>query len=125
MKPAAPTIIISAAMLATAVVASHADVLRSAAVGCTAPADAEKIAALQSRRDKAGVEALARPLVASRACIDFAKGVKIDIDEKRPPLACVRLRGDLSCYWIAASLVDEHPGEKGSGGGKQGGGRRH
>ena len=106
--------------------AGRADVLRAAAVGCSAPADAQKIAVLQSKKDKPGADAIARPLVASRACIDFAKGIKVDVDEKRPPLICVRLTGDLSCYWIAASLLDEHPGEKGSGGGgRQGGGRRH
>ena len=110
-------------ILAAGAGAGHADALKAAAVGCTTPADAEKIAVLQVRRDKAGADAVARPLVASRACIDFAKGVKIEIDEQRPPLTCVRLTGDLSCYWIAAALVDEHPGEK-SGGGKGGGGRR-
>ncbi len=104
----------------------RADVLKAAAVGCNAPADAQKIATLQAHKDKAGAEAIARPLVASRACIDLAKGVKIDIDERKPPMACVRLTGDLSCYWIAAALVDEHPGEKGSGGsGGKSGGRRH
>ena len=123
MKTAISTAILSA-MLAITASACHADVLRSAAVGCTAAADAEKIAILQSKKDRAGAEALAKPLVASRACIDFAKGVKIDVDEKSQPLACVRLTGDLSCYWIAASLVDEHPGEKGGGGGAKQGGRR-
>ena len=105
--------------------ASRADALRTAAVGCTTPADAEKIALLLGQKNKAGADAAARPLVASRACIDFAKGVKIDVDERKPPLACVRLTGDLSCYWVAAALVDEHPGEKGGGGKRAGSGRRH
>ena len=126
MKRTAMRTIFLATGLAMTPIAGYADVLRASAVGCATAADAEKIAALQSKRDKAAAEAIAKPLVASRACIDLAKGVKIDVDEKRPPLACVRLTGDLSCYWIAASLVDEHPGEKGSGSsGKQGGGRRH
>lgn len=113
------------ALLLAGSVPSIADVMRTAAVGCNQPTDAEKIAALQARKDRAGADALARPLVASRACIDLAKGITVDIDERRPPLACVRLTGDLSCYWIAAALVDEHPGEKGGSGGKRGGGRRH
>lgn len=116
--------VIGAALLFM-VVAGRADVLKSAAVGCTAPADAERIAALQNRRDRAGAEALARPLVGARSRIDLAKGLTIGVDERRPPLACVRLAGDLQCYWIAASLLDEHPGEKGRSAGGRQCGRRH
>ena len=103
-------------------VPAEAAALKAATVGCSVQADATRLAALQGR--KAALEAAAQPLEASRACISFAKGIAVDIDETRPPLACIRLTGDLSCYWIAAALVDEHPGEKGGGGGKKGGGRR-
>ena len=101
---------------------ADAAALKAATVGCSAPADATKLAALQGR--KAALDAAAQPLEASRACLPFAKGIAVDIDETKPPLVCIRLTGDLSCYWIAASLVEEHPGEKGGGGKKGGGGRR-
>ncbi len=108
-------------LIALAAVPANAEALRAAAVGCRTPDDATKVAAMPAR-DKAAT----RPLVASGACLDLSKGTTIDVDERRPPLACVRLTGDLSCYWIAASLVDDHPGQKGGGSGqKQGGGRRH
>ncbi len=99
---------------------AHAEALRTAAVGCRSADDATKLAATP------GHDA-ARALVTSGACMDFAKGITIDVDERRPPLACVRLTGDLSCYWMAAALVDDHPSAKGSGGKRQGGGggRRH
>ncbi len=101
---------------------AEAAALKAATVGCATPADAGRLAALQGR--KAAQDAAAQPLEASRACLAFAKGIVVGIDESKPPLACIRLSGDLSCYWIAASLVDEHPGEKGGGGGKKGGGKR-
>ena len=98
---------------------ARAEALKTAAVGCRSADDATKLAATPGR-DKA------RALVASGACIDFAKGITIDVDERRPPLACVRLTGDLSCYWMAASLVDDHPSGKGEGAKRQGGGgKRH
>ncbi len=101
-----------------------AEALRTAAVGCRSADDAGKLAATRGR--DAARTPPARALVASGACIDFAKGITIDVDERRPPLACVRLTGDLSCYWMAASLVDDHPSAKGEGGKRQGGGgRRH
>ena len=82
------------------------------------------LAALQGR--KGAQEAAAQPLVAKRTCLPFAKGIAIDIDETKTPLACIRLTGDLSCYWVAATLLDEHPGEKGGGGKRSGGGgHRH
>ena len=98
-----------------------AEILKSAAVGCAAVADAQKIA---QAKDKAAALAISQPLVASRACISFAKGLKIDIDERKPPLVCIRLPGDLSCYWLATAAIDDHPGEKGAGGGGRGGKRR-
>jgi len=104
---------------------AFADALRVAATGCRTPGDAEHIAALQAKKDKAGVEALAGPLVASGACIALPKSVTVDIDERQKALACVRLTGDLSCYWLAAALVDEHPGEKGAKGGGSGHSRHH
>ncbi len=107
-------------LLTLAAVPARAEALRAAAVGCRTPTDATTVAAMPVR-DKAAT----RPLVVSGACLDLAKGVAVDVDERRPPLACVRLTGDLSCYWIAASLVDDHPGQK-AGSAKQGGGsRRH
>ena len=116
-----------AAVLASLAVAPgvRADALRANAVACRADGDAQKIAALEGRRDTAGAAALARPLVASGACIDLAKGIQVGIDERRAPLLCVRLTGDLSCYWLQAALIDEHPGEKGSSGGARHGGKRH
>ncbi len=101
---------------------ADAAALKAATVGCSAPADATRLAALQGH--KAALDAAAQPLEASRACLPFAKGIAVDIDETKPPLTCIRLTGDLSCYWIAAALIDEHPGEKGGGGGKKGGGGR-
>ena len=102
--------------------AGSAAVLTAATVGCSAQADAVKLAALQGRR--VAQDAAAQPLEASRACLAFAKGITVGIDETKAPLACVRLSGDLSCYWIAATLLDDHPGDKG-GGGKRSSGRRH
>ena len=111
-------------------VPARAETIRTAAVGCRSAVDATKLAAVQGGGDGRGRQASspqARAMVASGACIDFAKGITIDVDERRPPLACIRLTGDLSCYWMAATLVEDHPGEKGGGAKRQGGGggRRH
>ena len=111
-------LLVCVALLAAAPVA-RAAVIRTATVGCKAPADALKLAALAGRKD--AQDAVAKPLEASRACIPFAKMITVDVDDARPPLVCIRLIGDLSCYWVSASSIDEHPGSTGSGRGAAGG----
>ena len=100
-----------------------AEALKTTAIGCEKAADAEKLIELLSH-DRVAASAFSRPLLSSRSCLEFSKGVKIDVDQRRAPLACIRLPGDLSCYWMAAAFVDDHPGEKGSGNGKRAGGSR-
>ena len=92
-----------------------AEAMRTAAVGCQTAADAEALAR---------TPASASAKLADRSCIDFRKNLVVDVDERKPPLACIRLTGDLSCWWVQASSIDEHPGQKGGAPGKAGG-RHH
>ena len=92
-----------------------------ATLGCRTPADLAKTTPLKS----GALDDASRPMVASGACTLLAKGVTVDVDEEKAPLSCVRLTGDLSCLWVQSALVDQHPGQKGSGGGQRGGGRSH
>ncbi len=101
-----------------------AAVLTSPVFGCRAPADATRAAALRAKKDAAGFATFSQPLVASRACLELAKGVVVGVDENRAPLSCVRLTGDLECYWVPGAAVDLYPGQKGGGGRGGGGGRR-
>ncbi len=103
---------------------ASAAVLVAGALGCKAPADASKAALLRAKRDSVGLDIFSKPLVASRSCTEFAKGVTVDVDEKRLPLSCVRLTGDLDCYWVPDALVDLYPAAKGEMAGRKGGGHR-
>jgi hypothetical protein len=117
------SIVVYVAALCTllAEVPTMAAALKAPALACKAPADAAKAFQLQAKKDKIGLEALTRPLIASGAYMPIGKGVTVEVDEKKLPLSCVRLTGDLSCYWIADVLVDPHPEEKsGAQGGKRG-----
>jgi hypothetical protein len=105
--------------------AADAAALSVAVLACKAPADALKATTFRSKKDAAGLAAFAGPLTSSRACMTMPKGVTVGIDEKRPPLSCVRLVGDLECYWVPDALVDLYPGEKGGAGGAAAGKHRH
>ena len=91
---------------------ARAAVLKATTLACKAPTDATKAFALLAKKDKAGLEAFSRPLIASGACTPMGRGVSVEVEEQKLPLSCVRLSGDLSCYWVADVLIDQHPGEK-------------
>jgi hypothetical protein len=94
---------------------AEAAVLTSGVLGCKTPIDANKAETFRAKNDAAGLETFSRPLIAARACIPLAKGVTVDVDQKQPPLSCVRLAGDLTCYWVPDALVNLHPAEKTAG----------
>ncbi len=105
--------------------AARAAAIGASTFGCKTQADATQAATLRARKDKAGLDAFGARMAASGVCIPFTRGITVDIDERGPALSCVRLTGDLSCYWIAKELIDEHPGEKGRGGEGGARGGRH
>ena len=122
-------VIIAVALTSLALPGSSADAaaLSASTLGCRTPADALKVAGFRAKKDAAGLASFSQTAEAARACIPLTKGVTVGIDEAKPPLSCVRLTGDLECYWVADALVDLYPGDKGAGagGGKKGGGHRH
>jgi hypothetical protein len=124
--PLVPLVLILGLFAASTARTARAAAIGASMPGCKAQADATQAATLRAKKDTAGLDAFGRRMSASGACIPFAKGITVDIDQKGPALSCVRLTGDLSCYWIANAVVDEHPGEKGRGGegGKRGGRRQ-
>lgn len=120
------TIAIALSCTALPCLPARAAALSATTLGCRAPADALKVAGFRAKKDAAGLASFSQSATASRACVPLTKGVTVGIDEAKPPLSCVRLTGDLECYWVADALIDLYPGQKGGGAGKQGGGgHRH
>jgi hypothetical protein len=122
MKLVAAAILLSSALSS---LPADAAALAVSTLGCRTPADALKVAGFRAKKDAAGLASFSQTAATSRACIPLTKGVTVGIDEAKPPLSCVRLTGDLECYWVADALIDLYPGDKGAGGGKKGGGGGH
>ena len=101
-----------------------AAVLKMTTFGCKAEADATKAIGFQVRKDSAGLDKFTAPKVAAGECVAFGRGVSINAETKKPPLVCVRLSGDLNCYWVADSLVDLNPPQTDAPKPGRGGGRR-
>jgi len=103
--------------------AARAAAMKTSTFGCKAPADAQKALYLQSKKDAAGLAAFTQAKLASGACVTLGRGLTVTTDMKKPPLTCVRLSGDLDCYWTADVLVDLNPAEPERP--SRGTGRRH
>ena len=103
------TMVVTALAIVCGAVRSDAAVLKMTTFGCKAEADATKAIGFQVRKDSAGLDKFTAPKVAAGDCVAFGRGVSINPETKRPPLVCVRLSGDLDCYWVAESLVDLNP----------------
>jgi len=101
----------------------RAAAMKASTFGCKAPADAQKALDLQSKKDAGALAKFTQPKLASGACITLGRGLSVTSDMKKPPLTCVRLSGDLDCYWTADALVDLNPAEPERP--SRGPGRRH
>ena len=75
--------------------------------------------AFQNPKDPGGakVAAFLKTKIDSGACLQFAKGQQVSIDERDGSLWCVRRSGDLDCYWTLDKAVDPDPPIVSGGGG--------
>jgi hypothetical protein len=82
--------------------------------------------AFQNPKDPAGAKAAAflKGKVEAGACVQFAKGQQVSIEERDGALWCVRRTGDLDCFWTIDKVVDPNPPITSSSGGARGGGGR-
>jgi hypothetical protein len=82
--------------------------------------------AFQNQKDPGGAKAAAflKAKVDSGACVQFAKGQLVSIDERDGALWCVRRTGDLDCFWTLDRAVDPNPPIASSGPGTGAGGGR-
>ncbi len=80
--------------------------------------------AFQNQKDAGGAKAAAflKGKVDAGACVLFAKGSQVSIDERDGALWCVRRTGDLDCIWTLDRAVDPNPPIQSSGGGSAGNG---
>jgi len=87
---------------------AHAAVTRSILLACKEEADLRQAAKLRAgggdRKAAAEFEAGKK---ASGNCIEIPRNTVVGVDQRKPPLICVRLAGGLDCYWTVSSAIDE------------------
>ena len=87
---------------------AQAAVTKSILLACKEEADLRQAAKLRSgggdRKPAAEFEGRKK---ASGGCIEIPRNTIVGIDQRKPPLVCIRLSGGLDCYWTVLSAIDE------------------
>ena len=100
--------ILLAIMVAAAVpLKAHAAVTKSILLACKEEADLRMAAKLRSGGDRKAAADFEAGKKANGGCIEIPRNTVVGIDERKPPLACVRQIGGLDCYWTVLSAIDE------------------
>ncbi len=74
--------------------------VKAVTVGCRTEADARTLETMRAHGNADGFDALSQTKIAQAACATFARGTTITIETSKAPLMCVRLEGDLGCFWV-------------------------
>ncbi len=102
-------ILLALALAVTLPSKAHAALTRAILLACKEEADLRQAAKLRSgggdRKAAAEFEAGKK---ASGGCMEIPRNTVVQIDERKPPLSCVRLQGGLDCYWVVGNGVDEY-----------------
>lgn len=88
-------------------VAGHAAVTKAVLLACKEPADLLTAAKLRNGGDRKAAGEFEASKKANGSCVEVARNAVVGIDERKPPLVCIRQTGGLDCYWTIMSAIDE------------------
>ena len=107
MKKAA--IVVSIGFAAMLPLKVHAAVTKTILLACKEEADLRQAAKLRtSAGDRKAAAEFEAGKKASGNCIEIPRNTVIRVDQRKPPLVCIRLSGGLDCYWTILSAIDEY-----------------
>jgi hypothetical protein len=99
----------AAAAKATAYACKDAAVFKKAFEQPASKANNDPRAAKDTKEIRKNSDAYFKAKVATGECLQLARGQALSVDERNGNLWCVRLSGDLECYWTAEQLIDLYP----------------
>lgn len=87
---------------------AEAAVTKSILLACKDEADLRAAAKLRTGADRKAAAEFETGKKASGSCIEIPRNTIVGIDQRKPPLVCVRQSGGLDCYWTVLSAIDEY-----------------
>jgi hypothetical protein len=99
-------------MLATAILiavplGAQAAVTKSTLLACKDEADLRAAVKFRTGGDRKASVDFEKAKIAGGSCIIVQQNTIIGVDQRKPPLVCIRQPGGLDCYWTILSAVDE------------------
>jgi hypothetical protein len=86
---------------------AHAAVTKAILLACREEADLRMAAKLRTGGDRKAAAEFEAGKKANGSCIEVQRNAVVGIDQRKPPLVCIRQSGGLDCYWTVMSAVDE------------------
>ena len=106
MKRAA--IILAIGFAAAMPLTAQAAVTKAILLACKDEADLRMAAKLRSGGgDRKAAAEFETSKKANGSCIEIPRNSVVGIDQRKPPLICIRQTGGLDCYWTVMSAIDE------------------
>jgi hypothetical protein len=86
---------------------AHAAVTKAILLACKEEADLRMAAKLRTGGDRKAANEFEAGKKANGSCIEVQRNAVVGIDQRKPPLVCIRQPGGLDCYWTVGSAIDE------------------
>jgi hypothetical protein len=98
---------LATAMLIAVPLGAHAAVTKSTLLACKDEADLRAAVKFRTGGDRKATVDFEKGKIADGSCIIVQQNTIIGVDQRKPPLVCIRQPGGLDCYWTILSAVDE------------------
>jgi hypothetical protein len=100
--------VVLASALAIAVpFCAQAAVTKSTLLACKDEADLRQAVKLRTGGDRKASAEFEMGKISAGNCIIVQQNTTVGIDQRKPPLVCIRQSGGLDCYWTIISAIDE------------------
>jgi hypothetical protein len=100
-------VVLATAMLGAVAFAAQAAVTKSIILACKDEADLRTAVKLRTGADRKASAEFETGKVANGSCIIVPRNSIVGVDQRKPPLICIRQTGGLDCYWTIISAIDE------------------
>lgn len=100
-------IVLATALLIILPISARAAVTKSTLLACKDETDLRMAVKLRTGGDRKASAEFEKGKISSGSCLIVPQNSVIGIDERKPPLVCIRPSGGFDCYWTILSAVDE------------------
>jgi hypothetical protein len=100
-------VLLATAILATVTFCAQAAVTKSTLLACKDEADLRTAVKYRTGGDRKTSAEFEKGKIEAGNCIIVQQNTVIGVDERKPPLICIRPAGGLDCFWTIISAIDE------------------